>query len=230
MDSRLKVTLSTSKLKAYLNSRPPGDGTVALFELVACADSRPPGFYTADMSELIVELSKLKECLDGVPDGDETIEFKLPASCYVPPLEGRKVAESNLAVFFRQVTFTGDRKKFSEFTRQNRRAVEEAGISALLNLLTHSVAKDPDYDEFTRNMLLLFLDDQLPAKLMVRLPQGPVPMVPDRAIKTVMEEWLAGGGDLESAYARVKERLGVSRTIAQRVAKKYNLRPATETG
>jgi hypothetical protein len=222
------VKLSRSKLKAYLNSRPPGDGTVALFELVALADSRQAGFYTADLSELIVELSKLKECLDSVADGDETIEFKLPASCYVRPIEGRKVAESNLALYLQQFTFGGDRRKFLEVTRQNRKMVEEEGISALLTLLTHSVAKDPDYDEFTRNMLLLFLDDQLPAKLMVKLPRGPAPMVPDRVIKTVMEEWLAGGGDLESAYARAKDQLGVSRTIAQRVAKKYNLRPATK--
>ena len=225
---RLKVKLTKSKFQALVNSRPPGDCAVALLELVALADSLPPGFYNiAELFALPVELSCFKERLNTLPD-DQTIELELPANCYVTPLEKRDVLEDNLALFLGQLQFKTDRKQFSEFMRQNKIGIEEQGIHALLKLLHHSVSRDPDYDDFTRNMLLFLLEDRLPARLMVKLPPGPMPMVPELAIKLVLEEWLTGGGGMESAYARVKEQLGVTRTAAQRVAKKYKLRPATK--
>jgi len=234
-DMRVSFNLSRSKLKAYLSSRPSRDGTVGLFELVALAESRPPGFYnTVELLDRYLELSDLEEFIaeheaNVPPDGDTTIEFTLPAPCYVSPLEERETLESNLAFFLGQLTITGDRKRFYEFMRREKADLDEAGIRALLKLLHHSVAKDPDYDDRTRGMLLSFLEDRLPAKLMVKLPRGPMPRVPEIAIKHVMKEWLTGGGGMESAYARVKEELGVTRTVAQRVAKKYKLRPATKT-
>jgi hypothetical protein len=113
-----------------------------------------------------------------------------------------------------------------EWLRKLKVPVEEAGLNALLQFLYQSVSKDADLDYPTRQLLLAFLNDELPVQLTLTRQGGRPAKVPEADILDAMSKELAAGGNLESAYAAAKEEHGVSRSRAQQVAQKHKLRSA----
>jgi hypothetical protein len=172
------------------------------------------------------DVSALQEHLRQGGTVDEFME-RIPELDIFPTLEFTDRQDREVAALC-LFAFLGDVVSKDARLKQHKEKIETAGISALLRFVSDSVARDDYLDEAIRDLLLSFLDDELPLTLSVRRRAGRPPTMPETAILAAMKQEWAVSQNLESAYAAAKQKTGASRSRAQQVAKKHGLGRATK--